>query len=74
MDEQLQELKALVEQHQAAPPGAPGAFNFVVLLPILKLMLPLLVKDASMLAIIQKILDIVAPLFPTQTAGAGSPE
>lgn len=66
MDDQLKELKELVEKYQASPTAAPEAFNFVLLLPILKLLLPLLVKDAAILDIIQKILDIVGPLIPTE--------
>lgn len=65
MDEQLKELDALVAEYQAAPTEAPAAFNFVLLLPILKMILPLVVKDAKILEIVQKILDIVSPLIPT---------
>lgn len=65
MNDDLKELEQLVEAYKSDAAAAPAAFNWIALLPILKLVLPLVVQDERIREIVQKVLDILGGLIPT---------
>lgn len=65
--DKFDELRQLCEAHQAVPhAAAPGAIDPISLIALIKIIASIFIKDASIIAIIEKVVEILGSLFPKQ--------
>ncbi len=65
--DKFDELRQMCEAHQAVPhAAAPGAVAPIAIIGIIKILVSMFVKDASIIAIIEKVVEILGSLFPKQ--------
>jgi heme/copper-type cytochrome/quinol oxidase subunit 1 len=73
MDQQIDELKAMVAAYQAAPPQQPmAAIDLSVLINLIPAILSLFGVPPALAAIVMKLVEILQGLF-SQAAGSAQP-